>query len=199
MSTAVKPSQQLAKPAVQVCKPGVEPVKFDALWNAYHGGHPSDAKDARGELLYKDQCAIRVSVALHAVGVDMRSFTGAFTVIDQKRAALRAAELAAWLNKVPFCGLPLKPQNVAGADWQSKVKGRSGIIYFADYWARAGESQANGSGDHIDLWNKGTLTPSIESTLRFRLGIRRIANPFGSGNWYSSLDNAKTILFWEIR
>ena len=128
----------------------------------------------------------------------MKSFKGATTDIGGKRAALRAAELAAWLNKMPFCGLPQRSESITGEKWQEKIKGRTGIIYFADYWTRDGETQA-ATGDHIDLWNKSTLTPSLESTLRFRLGIGRMPNIFGPGNWYSDLGKAKSILFWEIK
>lgn len=55
------------------------------------------------------------------------------------------------------------------------------------------------SGDHIDLWKNTTLTPSIQSTLRFTLGIGRIPNPFGAGNWYSDLGKSNQIKFWEIK
>jgi hypothetical protein len=178
---------------------GIDPVRFEGLWDVYRGGHPSQAKDANGELLYKDQCAIKVSVAFHAVGVDMRSYTGAFTVLNQKRAALRAKELGEWLNKVPFCGLPMKAENVAGPDWKSKVARRSGIIFFADYWVRDGGSETHPTGDHIDPWNKATLTPSIESTMRFRLGISSFPHLFTPGNYFSSLDKSKVIPFREIR
>ena len=196
MNAVAKPSRPVSQPA---CKPNIAPIRFDAIWNAYHGGHPSQAKDANGDLLYKDQCAIKLSVALHGAGVDMNGFTGAFTVIDGKRAALRAAELAGWLNKVPFCGLPMKPENVTGSDWKTKISGRTGIAYFSDYWVRDGGKASNPTGDHIDLWNKSTLPASIESVMRFQLGIPRVPNFFGPGNWYSNLDDAKTILFWEIR
>jgi hypothetical protein len=129
----------------------------------------------------------------------MKSFQGATTAIDGKRAAIRAAELAAWLDKMPFCGLPPKGESVTGDDWKNKVKGRTGIVFFADYWARDGESAHNGTGDHIDLWNKSTLTPSLQSTFRFRLGINQLPNAFGAGNWYSDLGKAKAIKFWEIK
>jgi hypothetical protein len=169
------------------------------MWNSYPGGDPSQARNTKGDLLYDNQCAIRVSLALHGAGVDMRGFTGAFTVIDQKRAALRAAELAAWLNKVPFCGLPMNPANVTGADWKKKIEGRTGIAYFADYWARDGAAQSNPTGDHIDLWNKSTLTPSVESFLRFRLGVSSVPRFYRQGNFFSNLGQSKTILFWEVR
>jgi len=199
MSGGVKAQVKTNNTPGSVCRMSVEPVRFDALWKAYPSGKPSQAKDAHGNLLYTNQCAIKVSVALHKVGVEMKSFSGAHTVLDGKRAALRAEELAAWLNKMPFCGLPSKADPVTGPDWKDKVKGRTGIIFFGDYWTRDGESQANASGDHIDLWNKSALTPSIESTLRFRLGISRMPNLLGSGNWYSDLDKSKSVLFWEIK
>jgi hypothetical protein len=97
-----------------------------------------------------------------------------------------------------------KAENITGADWESKVKGRTGIIMFDGYWARSGESAANTSGGHIDLWNKDTLTPSAEFVLRFRLGITRFRNPLDwamgrEGNWYSDLSESKRILFWEVK
>jgi hypothetical protein len=108
-----------------------------------------------------------------------------------------------WLELQPFAGLP-KPENVTGADWQSKVKGRTGIIQFSRYWTREGEDSANASGGHIDLWNKDTLTPSTESFLRFRLGVPAIPNPLSwlrgrADNIYSDLGKSRKILFWEIR
>ena len=154
-------------------------VKFETLWGAFPDGQPSQEKNAKGELLYPDQCAIKISVALHAVGVEMKSFTGAYTFISGKRAALRAEELAAWLDKMPFCGLPKKPESVTGVAWKAKANDRTGIMFFGDYWARQGESTTRASGDHIDLWKKSTLTPSVQSTLRFRLGIGRIPNLLG--------------------
>ena len=88
---------------------------------------------------------------------------------------------------------------ITGQNWKLKAKGRTGVIFFGDYWARPAESETNLSGDHVDLWNRSTLTPSIQSTLRFRFGIGRIPNLFGPGNWYSNLDKAKSIQFWEIK
>lgn len=97
-------------------------------------------------------------------------------------------------------GLPLSLR-VTGADWKERIAGKTGIIYFANYWRRGGEAAA--SGDDIDLWNKTTLSPSIESFFRFRLGIERIRNPFDllrgqAGNCYSNLDEATEIRLWEV-
>lgn len=79
-------------------------------------------------------------------------------------------------------------------EWQEKIKGRPGIVYFADYWRRPAEKDS--TGDHIDLWNGRRLTASgLEGTLvtfmRFGLGIN-------SGILYSDLGSARTFLFWEV-
>lgn len=110
-----------------------------------------------------------------------------------KPAAIRAEELAAWLRRQPFCGLPTQPLTITGQDWQQKIKGKTGIIFFKDYWARDGEI-SHASGDHIDLWNKDRLTPSLSSFLRFTLGLQSIG-------WLSvsDLGKAKEILFWEVK
>lgn len=199
-----------------VCRVGVEPVTFAKLWANYVKGTPyKDAKTGEVPPGFENQCAIRMSATLHKVGVEMKSFTpanvdlkaGGKTIgrilLDGKFAAVRADEMASWLKRQPFCGLPTAPENVSGADWEKKVHGRTGIIFFGDYWARDGETAANLSGGHIDLWNKDTLTPSVESFLRFRAGINSIPNPLDwargrSGNWYSDLGKARTIFFFEV-
>jgi len=172
-------------------------LSFDKLWQGYPSSKPYVDKSGDPPKGFENQCAIKVSVALHAAGVDMKSFRGASVTVDDKRLAIRAEELAAWLKTQHLIGLPLKPENVTGEEWQDKIKGRKGIVFFANYWARDGEKRL--TGDHIDLWNKSTLTPSIESTLRFSLGMSRFPNLLGPGNWFSNLGKSETILFWEIR
>lgn len=199
-------------PKAVVCAVDAALPQFGAMWRGYPEGHPSSERWAqdvieqgivlarKGELKYPDQCAIKLSVALHAGGVDMQAYPGAVTVIAGKRAGLRALELAAWLERQPFCGAALSLR-VTGANWQQQIAGKTGIIYFANYWRRSGESAP--TGDHIDLWNEDTLSPSIESFFRFRLGIGRIRNPFDllrgqPGNWYSNLDEATEIRLWPV-
>jgi len=95
--------------------------------------------------------------------------------------------------------------NVSPPHWQHNVVGKTGIIFFKDYWRRRGETSGNGSGDHIDLWNLDTLTPSFVSFLRFSLGIDRVPNliPWtrrsDNQNWYSDLGKSSQIWFWPIR
>ncbi|WP_306391212.1 T6SS effector amidase Tae4 family protein [Telluria beijingensis] len=116
-------------------------------------------------------------------------------------AAALASQLAAWLKLQPFCGLPNEPKNVTGKDWQEKIKERTGIVYFANYWARNARERARDmpSGDHIDLWNGSRLTAtgaSFFSTVGRRLGFSAIGA--GSSWGYSDLGRSSEILFWEI-
>mgnify|MGYP000858868811 CR=1 FL=1 len=180
-----------------VCTITVEPVTFAKLWDGYPAGHPY--VDAKGNTPagFENQCAIKVSVALHAVGLEMRSFKGGTVFVNGKRAATGAEELAAWLKKQPFCGLPSKPESIAGGDWQAKIKGRTGIIFFANYWERKTDAKGRASGDHIDLWNGWLLTASSVGSaaatfVRFVLGR-------STGPDISDLGKATEILFWEIK
>lgn len=177
-------------------EPAQQPLKFRDLWNAYPSAKPYvDPKTGDVPKGYENQCAIKVSVALRGGGVDMSSFRGAHVLLERKKAAIRAQELAEWLKAQRMAGLPSAPQSIVGADWQDKIKGKTGIVYFADYWLRAGEKTP--SGDHIDLWNGSRLTASgLEGALvtmaRFGLGIN-------AGPGFSDLGKSRTILFWEIK
>nr|WP_257031741.1 type VI secretion system amidase effector protein Tae4 [Paraburkholderia bryophila] len=99
-----------------------------------------------------------------------------------------------------LCGVP-RAENITGRDWESKVKGRRGIIQFSRYWTRGGESQADASGGHIDLWNGSRLTISgaanAVATISRMLG-RQAFRPGSTLGW-SDLGRSKTILFWEIK
>ena len=184
----------------------LQTLSFQDLWNAYPKKDPYD--DPTGE--YENQCAIRMSVTFHSIGSDMKSFSqnvlkpmpGKKTLgrlmLGGKSTATRAYELAEWLKLRPFLGLG-KPENITGPDGQTKVKNRTGIIYFFGYWRQDGDSADVLSGGHIDLWNKDTLTPSVVSFLRFRIGMSRFRNPLTNNNWFSDLASAKEILFWEVK
>lgn len=188
----------------------VPAITFKELWDNFPSGNPYD------DPAYKNQCAIRLSVTLHRVGVDMKSFnsktvkpmSGAKTIgrimLDGKSTATRADELGEWLQLQPFSGLP-KAGNITGPDWESKVKGRTGIIQFSKYWTRDGESASSATGGHIDLWNGSRLTVSS-----FWNGFATWGRYFGTSSFrqgetlfsqaaYSDLGGSKKILFWEIK
>ena len=192
-----------------VCRIDMKAVNFAELWEAYVTGSPyRDPKTGKIPPGYDNQCAIRMSATFHNVGVEMKSFTATHVTVkpgnvfgrillNGKFTATRADQLGSWLNKHPFCGLPPKPENITGRDWESKVKGRTGIIMFDGYWTREGEAPANASGGHIDLWNgsrmtSGSLAGAVTNFLRFNVG-------WESGPGYSDLGKSTKILFWEVK
>lgn len=195
-----------------VCKIDVPAVKFVDLWDSYVTGDPY--KPGPGEGDYGNQCALRMSATFHKVGVKMLSFSqktvkpmpGAKVLgrvmLDGLPAASRASELGEWLKLQPFCGLPKQPENITGKDWESKVKGRTGIIMFDSYWARDTDANGQTSGGHIDLWNGKRLTiNSVEGFLAVLgrgIGISSAHIP-GTRYGYSDLANSKVILFWEMQ
>jgi hypothetical protein len=181
-------------------------LTFQELWSAYPPGNPYDNP------AYKDQCAIRMSVTFHRVGIEMKSFSSKLVrplsgqptigriILDGKPTATRADELGEWLKLRPFAGLP-NAEDITGPDWESKVKGRAGIIQFSRYWTRDGESAADASGGHIDLWNGSRLTISgpVDSvaTVGRMFGMNSLFA--GTSFGFSDLRNSKEILFWEIK
>ncbi|MCY1287649.1 Type VI secretion system (T6SS), amidase effector protein 4 [compost metagenome] len=126
----------------------------------------------------------------------MQSFRGKGQIrLDGKRTAVLAAEMAEWLKLKPIAGMG-PTENITGADWQQKIKGRTGIVAFKNYWQRDGETGR--SGGHIDLWNgsrmtAGSIRGAVTNLLRFTLGSN---TGFGT---YSDLGNSTEILFWEIK
>jgi len=168
-------------------------IKFSELWDAYPSDHPY--KDSKGQTPkgYENQCAIKVSVALAGAGVKLVNFHGASVQINGSPVAVRAEELTAWLSKEVIPGISA-PEEITGEDWEKKIKGRTGIVSFKDYWLRPGEKTP--TGDHIDLWNGSRLTMSgFEGTLVTSLRYIGIS----SGPGFSDLGKSKKILFWQIK
>ena len=117
-------------------------LTFHELWDAYPDKEDPfvDPKTGKKPPYADNQCAIRLSMTMHNVGVEMKSFRGEGQIrIDGKRTALRAREMADWLRLRPFAGLPV-PVEVTGPNWQDHIRGRTGIVYFSGYWARDTDS-----------------------------------------------------------
>lgn len=103
-------------------------LTFQELWSAYPPGNPYDNP------AYKDQCAIRMSVTFHRVGIEMKSFSSKLVrplsgqptigriILDGKPTATRADELGEWLKLRPFAGLP-NAEDTAGPDWDRRSRG----------------------------------------------------------------------------
>lgn len=167
---------------------------FEQLWKSYPRDVDLCVNPDTSKPEFENQCAMKVGYALEKASGQPLKFPGAkcwFTPREiQNRMPLRAQELAKWLKTRPFSGFP-KHTDVTGADYQEKIKGKTGIIFFKDYWLRDGEKIP--TGDHIDLWNKKQLTESFATFLRFGLGISS-ASAFS----ISDLGKSKQILLWEI-
>ncbi|WP_420415032.1 type VI secretion system amidase effector protein Tae4 [Roseibium sp.] len=138
-------------------------VKFQDLWDS----HPYPVQPCDGKL-FKNQCAIRMSVALRGAGVNLDSFRGAKCYPGLKhspRHILRAEELAKWMkDQTLVFGTHSVHRKANASDFADK----SGIVFIKDGW--------ESGGDHIDVWN-GRILKGGENTW-FTLG--------------------KQVWFWEI-
>lgn len=168
-------------------------LTFERLWSSF-----PEKSEIRGKCFNKQQnssqpfsdyCAILLSECLIRSGVSTAgsSSTKCWSHAGMKHILL-AEQMADWLFKTNIKGLG-KRESVLPAEFQEKLQGRTGIIFFKDYWTRGNESFANRSGDHIDLWNKDKITSSSMFT-------RSILEFFGR---VSDLNQAKEIWFWEVK
>ncbi len=118
-------------------------VRFNDLWK----NHPGRYKPCN-EALFQNQCAIRMSQALHDSKVDLVSFHGARCWEKHKdgfRHILRAQELADWIHMHPeIFGNRLKLERKKYPKMNHKSFRYKGIVFIKDGW---------GATDHIDLWN----------------------------------------------
>ena len=168
-------------------------VTFQTLWNNYPSEPPYvDAKTGKPPAGYENQCAIKVSVALAKSGVSLKTFKGNLCPAQPNGTVLAtsAQELANWLNTQPFNGCP-KAEVYTGKEAFEKIKGRSGILFLADYWQRTGETGKTRTGDHIDLWNGSRMT-SFSSWVRVHFGVS------WDGLW-SDYRGASKVMFWPIK
>ena len=176
-------------------------VKFQDLWKNYPNSDPC-VNQKTGKKAYDNQCAIRVGMALEKSGVSFKNFVGPRCEFGPhgNGMVLRAEALAQWLRSMPFKGCPAS-QVYEGKGFHKRLAGRTGIVFFKDYWTRDTDKPNSPTGDHIDLWNRDRLTPSIETFMRFTLGISRMPNldPSAPGrSWYSDLENSRQVMFWAF-
>lgn len=176
-------------------------LTFSELWANYPSKTVKHIDPKTKEDVFPDHCAIHLSDALYKSGVRLKSFSqknkcwNCPTPDDTTKKgihAIRAQNLADYLRKKPFAGCP-EPLVLTGTGYEESVSGKTGIIFFQDYWLRSGESSP--TGDHIDLWNKNELA----SLGTFLTWTRRTFPGFSSDYLdMSDLKNSKQVLFWEI-
>jgi hypothetical protein len=178
-------------------------VRFEQLWNNHPTivGDPAPCGKA-GKPNYHDQCAIRMGVCLTKSGFDLTRIKApsrlTFCAYHDKKEGhtLRAEQLARGLihfADLHQAGVAAK-EDIEPKGFRDAIKGRTGLIFFADYWERAGETFKTRSGDHIDLWDGDRLT-SWTSYLRI---LFNISGHLGPLDW-SSFEDSRLIWFWEVK
>ncbi|MGX9964388.1 type VI secretion system amidase effector protein Tae4 [Roseomonas sp. F4] len=165
-------------------------ITFEQLWSSYPS-KDSPCVAPPGKQAMSNQCAIRVGIALNACGVSTKALgvTHCWYHKVSDGHVLRAQELATALQKRPPAWLG-KPQTLQSRGFSTRIAGRTGIIFFKDYWMRDRDREGRPTGDHIDLWNGSRLT-DMKSWLRVQMGI------VIPGIW-SDLEAAAGITFWQV-
>ncbi|MDE8601442.1 type VI secretion system amidase effector protein Tae4 [Marinomonas sp. RSW2] len=169
-------------------------LKFNQLWNDFPEKNIMRARcqnkqSSTSSSPFGNYCAIMLSDALIKSGVSTNSAKVKKCWSHQGgKHILLAEEMAKWLNTANIGGIN-RVEKISPTSFQKDLDGRTGIIFFKDYWQRGNESLDNRSGDHIDLWNKN----EISSTGMF---MRSIYEFFGA---VSDLNKSKEVWFWEIK
>ncbi|WP_417552726.1 type VI secretion system amidase effector protein Tae4 [Marinomonas fungiae] len=146
-------------------------------------------KQANSSRPFGNYCAINLSDALIKSGVSTASAkVKKCWGYEGMKHILLAEEMADWLNQSGMSWLG-KVEKINPSTFQDDLDGRTGVIFFKDYWTRGNESFSNRSGDHIDLWNKDEITSSS-------MLVRGIIEFFGR---VSDLNESKEIWFWEVK
>ncbi len=181
-------------------------MRFADLWR----GHPINESDqtpciahtdltnlegksvAEGFPVFKNQCAIRMGVALRRAGIAPEQLSGCAHCVVHQRSEMHyinASQLANALARSNIEGLgPLeKYSGQDAAAFYPKIFGRTGIIYLKDYWARSSDQAGNPTGDHIDVWNG------------YRSSAKWLMEWFSWAGYYSNYAHAKEIWFWEVK
>ena len=161
--------------------PGYKPmyVDLEKIYKTYFNG-----QDLRSGDLYKNECAIRMSLALSLNGFSFDRFPDKSRLKIGGRTGILvphvygAYELAAYLKKE--WGPPISFRGKAKEIAQGIISGKRGVLYF---------NNCSGTGDHIDLWNGAEFYNQI-------LGVSAHVGYSSKRNLFYKSD---TIWFWEVR
>ena len=167
--------------------------KFKELWKNFP--HKENMKkrcsnkQKDGNEPFENYCAIMLSECFIRSGISINKFKrNSCWSHSGQRHVLLAKDLASWLVKSKPSGFG-KKEKITPSSFQNKLKGRTGVIYFKDYWRRGNENINNRSGDHIDLWNENEITGS---SMFYRSVIELLG-------FVSDLNKSKEIWFWEVK
>lgn len=162
---------------------------FERLWNSYPGvDYPCSVN---GKPLYDNQCAIRLGVCFESSGISTQGWGVTKCPIPvskgHKGHTLRTHELASVLDARGVPAIGAKEQYSGAEMWIERIRERTGIILFRNYYYTGTSPSTNRpDGHHIDLWNKDQITGWWTSLRRF--------NRFSRGGDF----NNGQIWFWPL-
>lgn len=168
-------------------------MKFATLWTNFPDKGSikktctNKQKDSNNP--FSNYCSIMLSECFIKSGINLDNLKGkrCWSHTGDKHILL-AEELAIALHhKTPAGFSPMK--KITPSSFQKLLKGKTGVIFFKDYWQRGNQTFENRSGDHIDLWNKDEITGS-------GMFMRSIYEFFGT---VSDLNDSKEVWFWEVK
>ncbi len=168
-------------------------ITFNNLWDNFPDKSVMKArcqnKQPKSTRPFGNYCAILLSDTLIRSGIStQRAKAKKCWSHAGMRHILLAEEMADWLRMSHFSWLG-KLEKINPKSFQDDLDGRTGIIFFKDYWQRGNESFEQRSGDHIDLWNKDEITSSSMLTRSILEFFRRV----------SDLNESYEIWFWEVK
>lgn len=151
---------------------------FRKLWQSFPSGEFPCSTD--GKPNFENQCAIRLGTCFEKAGVSTKGWPVRRCWQHKETGGhiLAAEELASALTRVIVPGMG-KVEKYSGEEGFSKIKGRTGIVFFRNFYA------AGMQGDHIDLWDSWRTT-------NFWISIGRI-QILGGGKYKDG-----NIWFWPI-
>jgi hypothetical protein len=109
---------------------------------------------------HPNQCAIRMGTAFVGAGLDIKKLKAVTCDHHPKSMGhtLRALEFAEGLQRGLIFNIGTTEVYKVGHPWLTKLPGRTGIVFFHNYYNRQGNDTGPLTGDHIDLWKMGELT-----------------------------------------
>ncbi len=157
----------------------------------------------KGTPSFSNQCAIRMGVSLRDSGVTLGQLGNPRVSWYHSKSdmfVLNAEELARSIAGSNIGGLG-KLEKISGEDvrkFTSILYGRTGIIFFKDYWYRGRKvpdgnggfktvKEARATGDHIDVWNG------------YRTSAKWLIEWFSWLGYSENYGKSREIWFWEVK
>mgnify|MGYP000338730544 CR=1 FL=1 len=138
---------------------------------------------------FSDYCAILLSECLIKSNINIANYKGNKCWSHTgKKHILLAEKLADGLRLSPPSHFSIMTK-IDPKRFQEILEGKTGVIFFKNYWQRGRENFDNRSGDHIDLWNKDEITSS-------GMLMRSVYEFFGV---LSDLNKSQEVWFWEVK